>query len=179
MHDGSADPPGGSGRADAPALPRADFITGVVLSVIGLGAFVVSLDMPRFEERNVNPYTVPGLVPGALALVLVLLGGLLAGRAIRAGAWRTRRASAAPAAPDLRQIGLTLALTLGYAGVLVGRLPFWLATFLFVFAFVVVFEWRDRGAGRARRIAFATVYAAGLAALVTYVFQEVFLVRLP
>ena len=39
--------------------------------------------MPRFEERQINPYTVPGLVPGMIAAVITLLGALLTLRAIR------------------------------------------------------------------------------------------------
>lgn len=80
----------------------------------------------------------------------------------------------------VRRLGLTLALTLVYAGVLVGRLPFWLATFLFVAGFVVAFEWRrDRLAAHLRRVATAALEAAVVAAAVTYIFERIFLVRLP
>jgi predicted transporter len=52
--------------------------------------------------------------------------------------------------------------------------PFWLATFLFVSAFIAVFEYPSW-----RRIAFAPLYGAGTGFLVTYLFETVFLVRLP
>ena len=85
----------------------------------------------------------------------------------------------APRAASYR-LGLTLLLTLVYAGVLVGRLPFALATFLFVGGFIVVFEWR-RGpaAAAARRIAIAVFEAALVAVAVSFVFERIFLVRLP
>ena len=160
-------------------MARADLLAGLAFLALGIGALALSLEMPRFEERNINPYTVPGLVPGALGLIIAILGAVLAGRSIRAGAFRP----AAPGGPvdrtAARQVGLTLVLTLGYAGLLVGRLPFWLATFLFVLAFVVVFEWRAAASARLRRVAFAALYATLLSATVTYVFQEIFLVRLP
>jgi putative tricarboxylic transport membrane protein len=74
-----------------------------------------------------------------------------------------------------------VALCLGYAGLLVGRVPFWLATFGFVLAFVILFEWPLATApgARVRRLLIALVYALAVAVAVTLVFQEVFLVRLP
>ena len=80
-----------------------------------------------------------------------------------------------------RRLSLALILTLGYAAGLVGWLPFWLATALFVGGFVALFEWpmaQDRSE-RVRRVGFAVLYGALIAAVVTFVFQELFLVRLP
>ena len=73
--------------------------------------------------------------------------------------------------------------TLLYAGVLVGHgLPFWLATFVFVAGFIFWFD-RERQAalGRtvAKQAALAAVYGACTSAVVTLVFEHVFLVRLP
>ena len=34
--------------------------------------------MDRLEAQHINPYTVPGLLPGLLGLVMILLGVLLA-----------------------------------------------------------------------------------------------------
>lgn len=160
-------------------LVRADLVAGLVFVVLGLGTLVLSLDMPRFSERNINPFTVPGLVPGALGLIIAALGALLAIRSLRAGGLISRPATEPISRDVARQVGLTLVLTLGYAGGLVGRLPFWLATFLFVLAFVVLFEWRKNHQTSVRRLAMAGLYAVILSAAVTYVFQEVFLVRLP
>jgi putative tricarboxylic transport membrane protein len=167
------------------AMVKADFVTGLVLIALGIATVVESLRMPRFEDLNIEPYTVPGLVPGALGAVILLLGAILFLRAARAGGWRLRAGGAAPktwsADPGSRRLALSLALCLGYAGLLVGRLPFWLATFTFVFAFVVLFEWPLAASPgeRIRRLLIALVYALAVAAAVTLVFQEVFLVRLP
>ena len=117
-------------------MVKADFVTGLVLVALGIAAVVESLRMPRFEQLDIEPYTVPGLVPGALGAVILLLGALLscARRAPAAGAqaaedapahaWPRRRRRLRPL-PRLRR------------GVWSGRLPFWLATFLFVSRFVV------------------------------------------
>ena len=67
-----------------------------------------------------------------------------------------------------------LALCLGYAIGLVGRAPFWLATFLFVTTFIAIFEYPAR-----RRMAFAPLFGAATSLVVSYLFEAVFLVRLP
>ena len=160
---------------------RADFLTGLLLVALGVGALVSSLDMPRFEERQINPYTVPGLVPGVIATVIILLGALLSLRAWREQGAPTRSGGRSP--DSAGRFWQTLTLTLVYAAGLVGRLPFWLATALFVFAFVALFEWQaDRTLPRGQRLralGFAAVYGGVVSAVVTWVFQDVFLIRLP
>jgi hypothetical protein len=164
-------------------MVRADFVTGLVLVALGIATVVESLRMPRFEHLNVNPYTVPGLVPGALGAVILLLGLVLFLRAARAGGWRPGGGErwAWPSDPGVRRLLLALALCVAYAAGLVGRLPFWLATFAFVAAFVALFEWPLAASARARtrRLIVAVLFAAAVAAVVTLVFQRVFLVRLP
>jgi Tripartite tricarboxylate transporter TctB family len=169
----------------ARTMLKADFVTGLIFIALGLAVVIECLRMPRFEELNVNPYTVPGLVPGMLGAIILMFGAVLFLRATRAGGWRlTERApDATPslADPGTRRLLLAVALCLIYAAGLVGRLPFWLATFLFVAAFVVLFEWplaADRS-DRLRRALFAVVLGAVISAATSIVFQEVFLVRLP
>jgi putative tricarboxylic transport membrane protein len=159
-------------------MRRADLVTGLILALLGLGVVWASLDMPRFADRNVNPYTAPGLVPGVLGAIILVLGSVLLVRAALAGGWRVSEARIA-SGPGVQRLLLCLILCLGYAAGLVGRLPFWLATFLFVTLFVVLFEWPRSAGRRWRRLALAVVYGASISAAVTLVFQEVFLVRLP
>jgi len=73
--------------------------------------------------------------------------------------------------------------TMLYALVLVGHgIPFWLATFLFVAGFILAFD-ADRQADLGRRgpgtALRACVYGVCTSAVVTLVFEYVFLVRLP
>src|SRR5918994_3013609 len=163
---------------------KADFVTGLLLIALGIATLVASLAMPRFEQLNVNPYTVPGLVPGALGVVILILGTALFVRAARAGGWRLmeRAAGRGPSwsDPGTRNLVLAIVLCLAYAAGLVGRAPFWLATFLFVAAFVAAFEWplARTQTERLRRVAFAVVFGAVVSAAVTLAFQEIFLVRL-
>jgi hypothetical protein len=165
-------------------MVRADFVTALVLIALGGAVVAESLRMPRFAELDINPYTVPGLVPGALGVVLLVLGAALLVRATRAGGWRLfggAAGSSAAADQGIRNLVLAVALCVGYAAGLIGRVPFWLATFLFVALFVVVFEGGRAQSGReqVRRLAFAVAFGGLVAAGVTLVFQEVFLVRLP
>jgi Tripartite tricarboxylate transporter TctB family len=165
-------------------MVKADFIAGLIFMALGLATVVESLRMPRFEHLDVEPYTAPGLVPGILGAIILVLGAVLFLRAARAGGWRLmeRAPDAAPWSADrgMRRLLLSIALCLLYAGGLIGRLPFWLATFLFV-AFVILFEWplaTDRS-DRTRRLLWAVLLAAAISAATSFVFQEIFLVRLP
>ncbi|MGE0348652.1 tripartite tricarboxylate transporter TctB family protein [Hydrogenophaga sp.] len=154
---------------------RSDLWGGAGWAGFGLLIVAESLRMERFESMGAELYTMPGFVPGMLGGVVALLGLVLMLRG-----WR--RAAAGhdgPAAEPLvnRRIGITLLLTLVYAGLLVGRAPFWLVTAMFVAAFVWQFAPED--AARGRRLVVAVAAGVLTSAVVTLVFQHVFLVRLP
>lgn len=167
--------------AAGPGMVKADLGFGCLLIVLGLGIVLESWRMPRFADQGVSPWSVPGIVPGILGLVLVALAVVLVLRAVRRlQAADGTGATAGPLAGlDVRRIALALALTLGYAGGLVGRVPFWLATFLFVGAFVLAFEWRPGGGLRWRSLLAAVVLGAAVSGVVSAVFRHVFLIRLP
>ena len=166
--------------------PQADFIAAWLWMAFGLAVMVASWRMDRLESQGATLYTAPGLVPGILGAVLLLFGLLLALRAARAGGYRLGEVRWTPS-QDTRavvmRVGAFLALSLAYAAGLVGHggIPFWLATFVFVTGFVIAFDWtRRRDAGQTvKGVLFAVAIGAGTAFLVSYVFQEVFLVRLP
>lgn len=169
-----------------PVSARADFLSALVWMAFALAVVIASWRMDRLESQGATFYTAPGLVPGLLGAAIFLLGLLLAVRAVRSDGHRQVAASWAisPAAREqMVRVGCFLVLGLAYAAGLVGRsgIPFWLATFLFVFLFILLFDWRlrrDRGE-TGKGILLAAVYGAGTSFLVTYVFQEIFLVRLP
>ncbi len=162
---------------------RADFWFGLGLMALGFAVTFESWRMPRLAELNVNPMTAPGLVPGMIGLVLTGLGTILFLRAAQARWRRPAREPGIGFVPGTQTVRFVVALTLclGYAVGLVGSLPFPIATAIFVFLFVLIFEWRnDRPlAGHARAILIAAGLAIVVAMAVTYVFEQVFLVRLP
>lgn len=148
---------------------RADLLSALLWMALGAAIVYGSWTMDRLERHGAKLFTAPGLVPGLLGLVLLVLGAVLAVRALRSGALRAR-----VAVPTGGTTTLVLFLCLGYALGLLGRLPFWLATFLFVALFVAVFEYPSRV-----RMALGLAYGAAAAAAVTLLFESVFLVRLP
>src|SRR4051812_49556367 len=71
---------------DDHAAPRADFKDAIGWIVLGVAVLVGSITMDRLEQQNINPVTVPGLLPGLLAIAMILLGGVMAVRSWRRGA---------------------------------------------------------------------------------------------
>jgi len=163
---------------DASPMAKADLVTAAVLLALGLAMLYGGYTMDRLEVRRIHPLSIPGLVPMGLGAALCACAALLLAGALRAGALRQRWRPAPTG--GLARLSGALALCLAYPLVLIGRLPFWLATALFVTAFLAGFEWRARAPLPHLR-ALATAAAQGLiVGLVTaYVFAELFLVRLP
>ncbi|MEM8855538.1 MAG: tripartite tricarboxylate transporter TctB family protein [Pseudomonadota bacterium] len=154
--------------------PRADRWFAVLLTLFGAAATYESWRMPRLEHLGIDPMSAPGLTPGLLGLVLTILGLLLAVRSARP---IPEGAGTAAAQGGWGRLAITLALCLVYAVGLLGRLPFPLATALFVGAFVAIFLY-----GRHTLLTVAALsiaMAVGVAASVTLLFERVFLVRLP
>jgi len=151
---------------------RSDLIGGAGWMAFGLAVLVGAWRMDRFEAMGATVYTMPGLVPGMIGVLLVLLGGALALRG-----WR-RRAASGQAGPAFNaRPAIALALMLAFAAGLVGRTPFWLATALFTAAFIALFAPPERP--WARRVAGALLIGVLTAAAIVLVFEQVFLVRLP
>ena len=174
--------------ADAPdshsdsARIRADLITAIVLVLLGLAVVYFSWTMDRLEMRRINPATIPGLVPLILGIALTACGGLLAWRSWRldgpgSGAALIRALVSWPALRVIAVLGLALVFTL----VLMGRMPFALAAGIFIFTFIVLFE--TVLADEPKSLVSTLLWALGIAAAggggIWYVFERIFLVRLP
>ncbi|MDP2017394.1 tripartite tricarboxylate transporter TctB family protein [Hydrogenophaga sp.] len=154
---------------------RSDLWGGAGWAGFGLLIVVLAWRMERFESMGAELYTMPGFVPGMLGGVLLLLGTVLMLRS-----WHRSRqhAGTEPTAPLFnRRITIMLALSLAYAVGLIGRVPFWLATAVFVAVFVATFAPPEQAP--ARRLMVALLAGVLTSAVVTFVFQQIFLVRLP
>lgn len=159
--------------------PRADLLSGLGWMAFGAAVIAGALKMERFEAQGATLYSMPGLVPGLLGGMVALLGALLCVRSLREGA-------VAPGQPSLwpgwnPRVLAAIGVMLFYALALIGRAPFWLATFLFVAGAVALFEWRERGerGQRVRGLVVAFLCGAFTSGIVSVVFEQVFLVRLP
>ncbi len=167
------------------STPRQDLWAAVGWTLLGIAILVGSLTMDRLERQDVNPYTVPGLLPGLLGIVMTLLGGVLMLRSWRRGAL----AQPAPAVTALqreerRRFWLVIGLCLGYGVVLVGHgIPFWLASSIYVTGSILILQRlsRDQQERRLGTRAWIKALVIGVAASVItqLVFQELFLVRMP
>jgi hypothetical protein len=164
---------------------KGDFLTGLFLVLMNAAILVESWRMPRLEHLKVHPLSVPGIVPGFLALVLIVFGLVLVARSVRGGGHRLglsrKEVRRAFAEPGNQRLLLTAVLTIIYSGVLIGRTPYWLATGVFIFLFVLAFEWRRgmsvRELGRVGLV--GGVLAITVTAAVSWVFERLFLVTLP
>ncbi len=161
--------------------PFADFLFGLFWLVLAVAIMIGSWTMDRLEHLKVSLYTAPGVVPGLLGLALAIMAVLMILRSIRAGALQNAR---------LPELGLqshwriltALALCLSFAVVAVGSgLPFWAAAAAFIAVFVFVFRFEElRDQGRLLRGGvLAAAFGLLSGAAIHYVFQELFLVRLP
>jgi len=165
-------------------MDKLDFVSAIVLLVFGIGVLVESLRMPRLEDLDINPYTVPGLVPGLLGVAIAACGLAMLIRSIVRGGWRLGLTGQAAggwlASAALRRSLVTLVLTLVYAGVLFPLVPFVIATPIFVFVFTVTAEWMALGRRPpALSLVIALVIAVVAGVVIGYVFQNLFFVRLP
>ncbi|MCB1348936.1 MAG: tripartite tricarboxylate transporter TctB family protein [Maritimibacter sp.] len=154
---------------------RADQVSALVFFVLGVAMAIGGYTMDRLEVRQIHPASIPGLVP-------MILGVLLALCAI--GLWFGARKRVDGPDPDdvsLQNLGFAGLYTVVYALGLVGRMPFELATFIFIAVFVLhfTFERLAEGLSRLAWIASATIYAAICSAAVSALFRYAFLVRLP
>jgi hypothetical protein len=164
---------------------RTDLLSAGVWIAFGLATAVGAWRMDRLAEQGATLYVAPGFVPGLLALVLVALGWLLARRSVQRGAIAQLAQDRTVMTKQRRiaaiRVGSAFILTMGYALGLVGHLSFALATFLFVFFFILLFSDKNefKRFPNGKEIMTAIIIAAGTAAVIDAVFENVFLVRLP
>jgi len=171
--------------AGTPVGARAELRQAIGWALLGLAVLVGSIRMDRLESQNINPYTVPGLLPGLLGIAMLFLAALLGWRAVGAGALSPaaavrRRIDRAIATRIALVIGLCVAFGVGLVG---HGLPFWAAATTFVTVAILAFEQPRRAqGGRAiavRDVVFALAVGLGAGGVITLVFQVLFLVRLP
>lgn len=158
--------------------PAADRLHGPLWVVFGAAVTVGALQIDRLGAQGVEWFAAPGLLPAILGVFIALSGVLISLRAWRAAALAQRESDAG----ERRRVLITLALCIGFAAGLVGRgLPFGVAAGLYLFAHIALLQWDERRAAGTtlRGIALAAAVAVGTALAVPFVFEQLFLVRLP
>lgn len=166
-------------------MPKADFIVSILLTIFGIWVFVQSVRMPRFEAIGADPYSVPGIVPGLLGIVIAILGSALFYRSILRKGYQLglswKKVSVFLADESSRNILWTILLSIFYSFFMLGRIPFELATGIFFCAFVMVFTYKIREGfvSQRRTVLFVLIMGAVVSGAVTFIFRNIFYVGLP
>ena len=128
-------------------LRKLDLVFSVVLFAFSLFFFVNALKMPRenlgsFGGNSVA--TAPGILPAIISGILMLLAVLLFVSAYKENARITRedllKALAAVKSRQSLRIALVVLIVIVYAFLLLGNIPYSLATAVYLFVFMLVFK---------------------------------------
>ncbi|MBX3455444.1 tripartite tricarboxylate transporter TctB family protein [Ferrovibrio sp.] len=168
-------------ESETKVSPRSDFRSGLGWTALGLAIVYGSWTMDRLAHLNVSPYTVPGLVPGVLGVCIAFMGAILTFRAISQGALKATPRGGINFAEHAR-LYVSLAFCLMFGLVLMGHgLPFWLAAALYISGFVALFQWPERQekGQNLRGLLVAIGFGLIVGLVIHYVFEDLFLVRMP
>lgn len=166
-------------------MPKADFVASIILMAFGIWIVVHSINMPRFKEFGANPFSVPGIVPGILGTVITALSLLVFIRAIRRKGYKLKisRHNLKSATQDasFKRMIITCSVCVLYGLGMVGTISYYLATFVYVFIFLIIFQYRfsESYQSQIKLIGWSFVQAILIAATVGVVFRYLFLVDLP
>jgi hypothetical protein len=201
---------------------RSDRWSAALWAAFGAVVVIASWRLDRLENLHINPWSAPGLTPGVVGLLMILLAAGLAiqsrrpptvaaggGAAGETGAIGVTGVTGVtgmtgvtgvpgvpgmtgvtgvteiPEATDEGDLSRTLIATLLcvlFAGVSLGHgLPFVVEGAAFILVFVAVFSWKQwRAEGRVGRGLLVTLLIASASSgLISWLFESVFLVRLP
>jgi len=161
-------------------MQRGDLISAGVFATVGAAILIGSLRMDRLTDRGIEGWSAPGLTPGVVGALMILLSLVLGWQAARAPAQTADEPPAVPGA--MRRAGVALLLCVAFAGVTLGHgLPFVVEGAVFIFVFTTLFSWAEwKAAGRvARGLVQTLAVAVGASAFISWLFESVFLVRLP
>jgi hypothetical protein len=179
-----AAPASSAGEPESIASLRSDFLSAIGWMGLGIAILIGSVMMDRLEKQGINPYTIPGLLPGLLGIAMTILGALLALRSWRPHLLASTARDAPADCAGRNRLLLVLGLCLGFGVGLVGHgLPFWLAAAIFVTIAILSLQYQGRtstgATSNVRALAKAAAIGLGAGLAITLVFQEIFLVRLP
>lgn len=166
------------------SMLKADFFTSLIMTAFGAAILILSIKMPTMADYNQSIYSAPGIVPGFIGAMLVVLSVSMLVRSISRQAFSAIKEGLVTkgvfAQETTRRIGLTLVLCVAYA-VALGKLWFPIPTFLFIFLFIFFFEYdfKAKLGPQVKKIVVAAIIALITTAAVDLVFQKLFLVNLP
>ena len=166
-------------------MPKADFVVSILLMCFGLWVIIHSLQMPRFKEVDANPLSVPGIVPGLLGIVIFILSLVVFRRSLTRKGYRLglNRHTLKTFFQDtsLQRMLLTILICIVYGIYMIGSMNYYLATFIFVLVFLILFQFLDSEGATAwiKLLMLSVLQAALVSGIVGAVFRYLFLVDLP
>ena len=166
-------------------MPKADFVASIILMAFGIWIVVHSIHMPRFKEFGANPFSVPGIVPGLLGTIITALSLLVFIRAVRRKGYKLYVSGhvlkSTMQDASFKRMVITCSVCVLYGLGMVGTISYYLATFIYVFAFLIIFQYRfsDEYNNQRKLIGWSFVQAMLIAGTVGVVFRYLFLVDLP
>lgn len=167
--------------------PRGEWMGVAFWAGLGTTVFVAGWRMDRLSHQGIAPWSAPGLLPAVVGALMVAFAVVLAFQLLQGGeAADNAQAGATPAEPAEPTAwggsALATVLCVLFAGVSLGHgWPFQVEAALFILGFTAIFRWREwRAEGRvARGLAQTAVIATLAAVAISWLFESVFLVRLP
>lgn len=152
-----------------------DFISSAVIFILSL--YVLFEGYNIFTKSGKLLYLSPALIPLMLGTILLVLSIVLFTGSLKEGGLQARAAELKAWSGEVKADPNTMRMLVGvvlmglYTFVLLGMLPFWLATFLFMLLLMYFLE-----AGSIVKIVVISVLVTGL---VIFLFQVCFRVPLP
>ncbi|WP_306256540.1 tripartite tricarboxylate transporter TctB family protein [Pararhizobium sp. IMCC21322] len=159
--------------------PMADRITAAVLLLLGGAMFWGGFVMDRLEIRQIHPASIPGLLPIFLGIILMICAVFL-GLSTRGKASPT--VSETPKdSENWSDFGFAAVWSCLFAIVMVNRIPFVVASAIYIAVFTGWYLWRPSGEGgnRFKMMLLVVLYAVLVAVGISALFRYGFLVRLP
>lgn len=156
-------------------MKTADIVSGIILVALGVAMMVGGYTMDRLEIRSIHPASIPGLVPMILGVLIFICGFLLTFTSFKGENTQEIHIH------DVNMLFYALALCLGFSLILLGWIPFTVATFIFIslatfrFGLDGPLSSKEMVAAIVKAAIFGAVMSAGISAL----FRYAFLVRLP
>jgi hypothetical protein len=159
-------------------MAEADKISSIVFCFLGIAMLVGGYQMDRLEIRQIHPASIPGLVPMILGAALTLCSILLYIEGYKNKSSETKIETNLVSWPNLFICAL---LSCIYAVILVGWLPFYLATGIYITLFILYFNREELSNVKLRRKSILTALIVGplSSILISALFRYGFLVRLP
>jgi hypothetical protein len=174
------------GEAEFIPTARSEMTEGIGWMIFGLAILIGSVLMDRLEAQNINPYTIPGLLPGLLGIVMTVLGFLVFIRKWTRfkGVRDSRTSLPYDKRSALKRMLLVLVICIVFCVVLLGRgLPYWLSGGIFVTVCILLLDNTTTNLEKGRFTPKNTLKAAAIgfiaALVITLVFEQIFMVRLP